>query len=302
MNNYYDILGVSKEATQEEIKKIYRKLAIQYHPDKNPDGAEKFKEISEAYDILGDVEKRKKYDNKLNNPFSPLDDILNHQHFRNTYRQNIVPEKFIDVKLGVLESYSGVVKTITYQRRTDCESCNGSGGDRITCVNCNGSGFLQQRVGTGFFVQIIQTACPSCSGNGYTIKNPCNTCSGTGAKEILETFQLNFPKNIDNGNIFKVQSKGDIIGENVGDVILRIIIVPENNFERNNYDLIYNAFFDLNEIQKTDFVVPHPDGDLLVKFPKEFNTQTPLRIKHKGFKGNFVGDLFVKMNVKFTRV
>ena len=304
MNNYYDILGVSKDATQDEIKKVYRKLALQYHPDKNPDGADKFKEISEAYDILGDVEKRKKYDNKSNNPFGgSMEDILNQmRNERKNYKRR-TQDKVIDVNIGTLESYKGIVKTITYQIRTDCDGCNGSGGDRIQCSNCDGSGFLHQTVGTGFFTQILQTDCQNCFGKGFTIKDPCNSCKGSGAKESQQNIQLNFPKNIENGNMFRVPAHGDIINGNVGDAIIRVIIVQENNFEKSNNDLIYYAFFDLEALNKSEFTVPHPDGDLLVKIPKEFNTQTPLRIKQKGFKGNYAaGDLFVKMNVKFTRV
>lgn len=303
MNNYYDILGVSKDATQEDIKKAYRKLAIQYHPDKNPEGADKFKEIAEAYDTLSNEENRKKYDYKLNNNFNNIFDMFSFRDggFQNQSRQHRVPDKIIDINIGVLESYRGVTKTISYTKNIDCESCNGTGGERITCNQCNGSGYFEQRVGTGFFIQIMRSNCTSCNGKGYHLKTQCSSCSGHGSKLVEDNVQINFPKNINSGNSFIVKERGDVVKGISGNLILRITLINEHNFEKNNDDLVYYAYFNLEELNNTSFIVPHPDGDLMVKFPKEFNTQNPLRIKGKGFKRDVVGDLYVKMNVKYIR-
>jgi molecular chaperone DnaJ len=302
MNNYYDTLGISKDATQEEIKKAYRKLAIQYHPDKNPDGADKFKEIAEAYDVLSNEDSRKKYDYKSSNSSSNLNDFFSFgDFFNNSTRQHRVPDKIIDVKIGSLESYFGVTKTISYNKNVDCVSCNGSGGERITCNSCNGTGYFEQRVGTGFFVQILRGECSSCKGKGYQLKTVCRNCSGEGLKVTDDSIEITFPKNISTGNSFIVKEKGDMINGVIGNIILRITIVNENNFEKNNDDLIYYAYFNLEELNNPSFIVPHPDGDLIVKFPNEFNTQNPLRIKGKGFKRQISGDLYVKMNVKYIR-
>jgi molecular chaperone DnaJ len=307
MNNYYEVLGVSKDATQEDIKKSYRKLALEYHPDKNPAGADKFKEIAEAYDVIGDAEKRKVYDNQLNNPFgnfggSSLDDLLRQMHNERMNYKNRTPDKLIDVQIGVLESYRGVTKEIIYNKKNTCEPCNGSGGDKSTCTQCNGTGYLIHRAGTGLFTQMIRSTCTTCSGNGAIITNPCKSCSAAGYKETVETVKIVFPKNIDTGNILNVKGIGDYLNGNSGNLILRINIVPENNFEKSGNDLIYNVSFNLEQLKESSFNIPHPDGDLLVKFPKEFNTQTPLRLKNKGFNSSGAGDLYVRMDVKFTRV
>lgn len=138
MNNYYEILGVSKDATQDEIKKVYRKLALQYHPDKNPDGGDKFREISEAYETLSDIVKRKEYDFKLDNPnygqqSNHVNDMFNsffNRHTNFNQRNMRVPEKLIDLNVGVLESYNNSSKTINYLRKDKCGSCSGTGGEK----------------------------------------------------------------------------------------------------------------------------------------------------------------------------
>jgi molecular chaperone DnaJ len=318
MKNYYEILGVSKDATPEEIKKTYRKLALEHHPDKGGDET-KFKEIAVAYETLGDDSKRKQYDHQLNNPFAnkmgggpfggqSMDDILN-QMFGSSFgqhqqQQRRAPEKVIEVEIGVLDSYNGVTKNITYSKLNPCNSCNGQGGDRVSCYTCSGQGFVIQRAGTGMFTQIVKTHCPTCNGNGFRINNPCFNCAGNGCKETIETININFQRNINDGQMLKVPQKGDYVNGMIGDLILRVKLTPQNNFEKSNMDLVYNVFFTLEELNKEGFEIPHPQGKVFVKFPKEFNTQVPLRLRQKGFVNDFaglMGDLFVKMNVKYTR-
>ena len=318
MKNYYEILGVSKDASSEDIKKVYRKLALEYHPDRNPKGAEKFKEIAEAYDILSDENKRKEYNFKLENPmgtgpFGPgnpfgdgnIDDILNQMFGGNfggfNQQRRKAPDKVIEVELDVIESFKGANKEITYSRKSDCNVCQGRGGDRSGCLTCGGQGFIMQRMGTGMFTQVIKTVCNSCGGNGFVVTNKCYGCAGSGTKDMMETLRLTFTKGVDNGQLLRVPQKGDFYQGMIGDLILKVKLVSKDNFEKNGNDLIYNVFFTLDELAKNEFEVPHPDGKLSIKFPKEFNTQVPLRIKQKGFVTNFVGDLYVKMNVRYTR-
>ena len=249
MKNYYEILGVSKDASQEDIKKAYRKLAVQHHPDKGGDES-KFKEISEAYENIGDENKRREYNHRLDNPMagmfgggrSPfgdgnIDDILNQMFgggfggFRGQQQQRRTPEKLVDVELTILESFKGAEKEIVYNRKSDCGGCGGSGGQRSGCMTCGGQGFVMQRAGTGMFTQVIRTVCNQCNGNGYVLISKCKTCGGSGNKDIVEKLKITFPKGIDSGQMLRVAQKGDFIQGIPGDLILRINLVNANGFE-----------------------------------------------------------------------
>ena len=147
MNNFYDTLGVTETSTQDEIKKAYRKLAIEHHPDKGGD-EDKFKKISEAYNILGDETKRSQYDNQRQNPFgnmggggfNPFEDLFNGAF--HTQRRRSVPDKVIEVQVGAIESFMAGDKIINYSRQHMCNDCSGQGGERETCNVCNGDGFI----------------------------------------------------------------------------------------------------------------------------------------------------------------
>ncbi len=161
MEDFYQILGVNQNATQDEIKKAYRKLAVEHHPDKGGD-ENKFKKISESYDTIGDEKKRAQYDNQKRNPFAnmggggggfnPFEEMFNQMH---SQRKRAVPDKIVEVVVGAVESYNGSEKNITYTRSHNCGGCNGTGGERINCGSCGGSGFITQQIGTGLFTQII---------------------------------------------------------------------------------------------------------------------------------------------------
>jgi len=305
MKNFYETLGVSETATQEEIKKSYRKLAVEHHPDKGGD-ENKFKEISEAFDTIGDNDKRQQYDNQRSNPFgggfnpfgggNPFEDMFNNMH---SQRRPSVPDKVIEVVVGVLESYNASDKTITYSRKHKCGGCNGSGGDRVNCGTCRGEGFTFQRIGTGMFIQMVRQVCHSCNGNGFTYSKTCGSCNGETTKSSIENLSIKLPHAVDDGQFLRLQGKGDFHNGIYGNLVLRIKVSPENNFEKLGNDLIYNAFFDLDSLKKDSLDVNHPKGNISVKLPIDFDTTKPLRVKSKGF--NNVGDLFIKLNVKFSR-
>lgn len=307
MKNFYETLGVNETATQEEIKKSYRKLAVEHHPDKGGD-ENKFKEISEAFDTIGDNDKRQQYDNQRSNPFggggfnpfggggNPFEDMFNNMH---SQRQPSVPDKVIEVMVGVLESYNGSDKTITYQRKHKCGDCNGNGGDRVTCNVCRGEGFTIQRIGTGMFIQMVRQVCYSCNGKGFSYSRVCGSCNGETTKSSTENLSIKLPHGVDDGQFLRLQGKGDFHNGIYGNLVLRIKVSPENNFEKLGNDLIYNAFFDLESLKKDTLDVNHPKGNISVKLPIDFDTTKPLRVKSKGF--NNVGDLFIKLNVKFSR-
>lgn len=306
MDNYYEILGVNENATQEEIKKAYRKKAVEHHPDKG--GSEEvFKKIASAYDVLGDENKRKDYDNQKNNPFNnggfngfnPFDEFFGNGFFKQ--RKRSTPEKVLDVSVGVIESYNGVDKNVTYMRNHGCGTCNGSGGDRTDCVTCGAQGFISIRQGTGIFVQISRQICNSCGGRGFTIKNKCFSCDGRGVFTNTETISIKLPHGVDEGQVFKLRSKGDFSNGQYGDLMIRIKLTPENNFEKHGNDLIYNLFYNYKDLLKSTIEIPHPSGSLSINLPNEIDTSKPLRIKSKGFNVNGQGDLFIKQFVKFKK-
>lgn len=304
MDNYYEILGVSETATQDEIKKAYRKKAVEHHPDKGG-SEETFKKIASAYDVLGDENKRRDYDNRKNNPFSNASGGFNpfEEFFANNFykqRKRSVPEKVVEVNVGVLESFKGIDKSVTFVRKNQCMSCLGSGGERTNCNVCQGNGFITVKQGTGLFVQISRHVCQGCSGRGYTITNMCYSCNGSGNFSSTETVNIKLPHGIDSGQLFRLKSIGDFQEGIQGDLIIKINLVPENNFEKNGNDLIYNLFFSLEDLSKKTFEVPHPNGTLSINLPSEIDTSKPLRVKSKGFN-NGQGDLFIKQFVRFKR-
>lgn len=304
--SYYDILGVSESATQDEIKKAYRKKAVEHHPDKGGD-EQVFKKISEAYDTIGDESKRRQYDAQKNNPFgdmggggfNPFEDFFS--QFGGRRRRNNVPEKVINVDITIFDSYLGSEKTINYNRNHNCEICNGSGGDRIPCKKCNGQGFITVRMGNGMFIQMVQQNCDVCNGQGSTLKNRCGGCSGAGTIPKMETMTFMIPHGSETGQMLRVDKMGDSFNGTYGNLILKINLLPDSSFEKSGNDLIYNAFLNLDDLKKNSISIPHPDGELRVNYPIDFDTSKPLRVKSKGFKVGNRGDLYVRLYVKFKR-
>ena len=238
--NYYEILGVNEKDNQNTIKKKYRKLAKEHHPDKGGN-EELFKKISEAYDVLGDENKRAQYDSQRNNPFggmgggfNPFEQMFNQQR---PQRQG-APDKVIDVNITTLESYNGSNKELTFQRKHMCGDCGGQGGDRQTCQHCQGNGFITQRIGTGMFVQMVQSHCNVCNGQGFTYIRVCNTCNGSTTQEKIETVSFKVPHGVDDSQFLKLQGKGDYYRGMYGNLVVRVKLIPENEVEKINNELI----------------------------------------------------------------
>ena len=170
-DNYYDVLGVDEKATQEDIKKAYRNLAKENHPDKGGD-EEKFKKITEAYDTIGDANKRNQYDNQRSNSFggnfADMFHAFNQQRQRQENHTSV-----ITVNISVLDSYLSRNKQITYKRKTNCNVCSGTGGEKKVCHTCNGVGSIMKQMGTGMFVQVVNMTCETCSGTGKSTVNAC---------------------------------------------------------------------------------------------------------------------------------
>jgi molecular chaperone DnaJ len=300
MKDYYKILGVEENTSEDEIKKQYRKLSKQYHPDVNPNGEEQFKDISEAYDVLSNPEKKSKYINSRNNPFNGtnFESFFQNMFNQNNKRRKNAPDKILKVTITPLESYLESEKNIQYFRDNPCQPCKGSGGDRQSCSSCGGSGAQIKTFGSGFMVQQVRMSCDTCGGRGYTLVHRCYYCDGRGTKSEINDIKIKLPHSIDDGQFLKLESFGDFVNGEYGDLVVQIVMTKTESFEKINNDLIYNLFLGYDDIKKDKYSVPHPDGELNISSPKQFDTSKPLRLKGKGYRG---GDMYVKINVRFEK-
>lgn len=303
--NFYTVLGVTETATQDEIKKAYRKLAKENHPDAGGN-EDTFKKISVAYDTIGDEQKRQQYDMQRRNPFGGfgnMDDMFS-QMFggrRPNNQQRPVHTSNITVSIGALDSYRAKKHSLSYRRQAMCEPCNGSGGDKTPCNGCGGSGVIIRQVGSGAFVQLMQMECDLCRGTGSKIINPCFLCNGTGSKTEMKSLDISLPHGIDNGQFLRLQGMGDFRNGVYGDLVVRIDLKQQDGFDKIGNHLVYNSFLTLDDLKSGNMTVPHPDGELNIKMPKKVDTSIPLRVKSKGFRTDTVGDLMINQYVKFER-
>jgi len=305
MKNYYVILGVNESASQEDIKKAYRKLSKKFHPDVNPNGEEKFKDITEAYEVLGDENNRKKYDNRGNGGFD-LNSLFEQMMGGGMRQAPKAPDKVMEISITPIESYFGVKKEIEVSSFDCCSGCNGNGGQRTTCNHCKGSGYIIQRFGMGHFMQQVQSACPLCKGQGSTITVACNTCGGKGVTLKKEKFSISIPSNVDNGDFMRLKSKGDY-NLNVrtrGDIVLKVNMTPKDDFEKIGSDLVYRMkLTPLDILIDNPIEIPHPDGKLKISLPDIFDSEKPLRVHSKGYKyPDHNGDLYIKVTVTNNKI
>lgn len=304
IDNYYEILGVEENASQDDIKKKYRQLAKENHPDTG--GSEElFKKISTAYDILGDEQKRQTYDQQRKNPYGGsfnFNDVFNSMFGnRQNSNQRPVHTSNITVNIGALNSYKGGKHTLSFRRQAACDPCKGTGGDKTICNFCSGTGNVVKQFGNGSFFQMMQVACETCQGRGFFMVNPCFLCNGSGAKTEMKTLDISLPHGVDNGQFLRMTGMGDFRNGIYGDLIVRVELKPQDGFDKVGNHLVYNAFMSLEDLNSGSINVPHPDGELNIKLPKNIDTSIPLRVKSKGFKLENVGDLIVNQYIKYQR-
>ena len=263
--NYYDILGVDKKATPEQIKSAYRKLAMKYHPDRNQGdaaAAEKFKEINEANETLSDEQKRAAYDYELEHPgmggfgggfggggFGGFGDIFNDIFggfgFGGGGRaaQSQVGEDIErEMTLSFMDAAKGCKKTVSYMRNVPCENCRGTGAkngtEYSTCGKCQGKGVVQQVQNTMFGRTIRQSVCPDCNGSGRQIKEKCPDCKGKGYERKETTVTLDIPAGVNTNSYMKKKGMGQAVQGGVpGDLIVVFRVEPHKIFVRDNFDL-----------------------------------------------------------------
>jgi len=327
--DYYDILGVNKSASKDEIKKAYRTTAFKYHPDKNPGdkvAEEKFKEASEAYSVLSDDKKKTNYDQFGHAAFesgggggqgfggfdaSSFSDIF--EDFfsdftggsRSSSRRsssNRGNDLRYDLSISLEEAYKGLDKKINYTTYKKCSSCKGSGAEPgskpITCDYCNGRGKI--RSNQGFFT--IQQTCPQCNGYGETISKACTTCRGNGKTQSNENVSVKIPKGVDDGTRIRLAGKGEAgsKGAGSGDLYLFISVQNHSLFKRSEENLFFELPISFADAALgTTIEVPCIDGSKVkVKIPAGTQHGKQLRLKEKGMpvlKRSSFGDLYIRI-------
>jgi molecular chaperone DnaJ len=332
--DYYEVLGVARNDTEEEIRKAFRQKALQYHPDRNksPEAEEQFKEINEAYQALTDPRKRAQYDRyghagvtsngEAGQGFEGFDvfggfgDIFDSFFGDISGRRSREPQRGADVQqrvvLGFEEAAFGTEREVEVSRIERCQRCSGSGSEpgttASTCATCRGSGQVRRahRSVFGQFAQI--TACPTCQGRGSTIDNPCTSCRGAGMQRQRRKIAVKVPAGVESGMQVRLTGEGDV-GSNggpPGNLYVFVEVQEHPHFQRDGYDLIYELPVNLAEAALgAEKEVPTLDGQPeIVKIPQGTQPGTEVRIRGKGIphiNSNRRGDLRVLASIQVPK-
>ncbi|MCR4962651.1 MAG: molecular chaperone DnaJ [Firmicutes bacterium] len=319
--DYYEVLGVGRDASPEEIKKAYKKLAKQYHPDLNPDSKtaeEKFKEVQEAYDVLSDEQSRARYDQFGHNDpgaggfggfggggfggggfgggFGSMGDIFE-TFFGGGFSQANDPsaprqgaDLRVDLSIAFEEAAQGVEKEITIGRMESCKKCHGSGAapgsSRQKCAQCGGTGKVRVNQSTAFGQFQTVRSCPSCNGTGSIIKEPCPDCGGSGRKRQTRTIKVKVPAGVDTGSRLRMAGEGEggVNGGPAGDLFIYVTVKPHKYFKRQDDNVLCD--FPLNFAQAAlgaEVEVPTLDGKVKLTIPEGTQTGTTFRLRGRGF-------------------
>lgn len=323
--DYYEILSVARTATEVEIKRAYRTLAVQHHPDKNPDNPqaeEKFKEAAEAYSVLSDAQKRAAYDRfghqgvgagaaGFDPGFSNIEDIFDIFGFGDMFGQQGRRRTTVqrgsdlryDLEISLEDAATGKDEKLRIPRLEKCDECEGSGAEKgtnaETCITCGGSG--QTRYQQGFFS--VMRTCSNCQGKGQIIKSPCKKCHGQGRVEKEKTIEIKIPAGVETGSRLRVTGEGEggVNGGPSGDLFIILHVAAHENFERQGADLY--AAVPVTFAQAAlgaDIKVKTLDGEEELKVPAGTQTGTVFRIKSHGMPnlgGRGKGDLFVAITL-----
>jgi len=333
--DYYEVLGVEKSASKDDIKKAYRKLAIQYHPDKNPgdkQAEEKFKEATEAYEILGDDQKKTAYDQfgfagvegmsgqgGYSDVFRGFEDIFGDGGLGNIFESFFGGGGFrrgtsgggvrqganlrYDVEIPFKDAVFGTKVEIQYSHSESCATCKGSGttdgAGKKTCPTCRGSG--QVRHSQGFFS--VATTCHNCHGEGYIIEKPCNDCGGSGTQKKRQKIMVTIPAGVENGKRVVIPKQGDAgpNGGPAGDLYVFIRIKPHEYFERQGLDLYCAVPISISQaaIGADIHVTTLDNKTIKVKVPAGIQNGKMLRLRDEGVPaGGHRGNLYIKLMVQ----
>jgi molecular chaperone DnaJ len=327
--DYYEILGVDRDASKEEIKKAYRKLALQYHPDRSggdKSKEDKFKEASEAAEVLLDDNKRKQYDNfghvdtsglggfsssgfagsEFSDMFGDIfGDIFGRRSAGRSSSSWGRPGNDIEARINIsfTEAVFGTEKEITISRNSTCPNCHGTGGEKgarpTTCDQCHGRGEVTRQ--QGFFM--LSTTCPKCNGQGTILSHPCKNCRGTGQTRKNVKISVKVPAGIDTGQRLKLGGEGDAGINNgpPGDLFVVMNVMDDSTFIRDGYDIIYDlpVSFSLAALGG-EIEIPTIHGKVKLTIPAGTNSGSKMRLKGKGVAylgGHGLGDQIVRINL-----
>ncbi len=329
--DYYDVLGVNKEATPDQIKSAYRKLAVKYHPDKNKGdkaSEDKFKEASEAYHILSNSERKQNYDNfghaafenggggrggfgnfDFSSNFSDIFEDFFGEGFgggrRSRRSNNRGSDLRYDLSITLEEAFTGKKQDIKFSSSEKCDTCKGSGSkpghDVGSCSMCGGHG--QVRSSQGFFT--VQQTCPQCSGSGEQITNPCSSCGGQGKKQSSKKLSVTIPKGVDDGTRIRLSGKGEAgsKGGSNGDLYLFVNVYSHDLFKRSDENLFFECPISIADAALgTSIEIPTIDGGKAkIKIPSGTQTGKQFRLRGKGMpymRGSGMGDLYIQVNTE----
>ncbi len=332
--DYYEVLGVQKNASKDQIKDSYRKLAMQYHPDRNKDAGaeEKFKEISEAYAVLSDAQKRQQYDMLGHAGFDQRytsEDIFRGADFDSIFRDlgfgfgdlfrtffgggfrgeqiNRGQDLVYDLELTLEEAAKGTEKEIEIPRTERCDVCGGSGAapgtSAKTCPRCGGSGKVQNMRKSSFAMYVQVTACPTCRGKGKLIEMPCSNCHGSGLVRKRRKISVKIPMGIDEGYQLRLRGEGEMAhnGGEPGDLYVLVHVKPNSSFMRDGDDLWHVAVISFPQAALgAEISVPTLEEPTVVKIPAGTQAGEVIRLRGKGmprFRSYGKGDLLVRVGV-----
>lgn len=332
MKDYYQILGVEKGASKDDIKKAFRKLASQYHPDKKTGDEAKFKDVSEAYAVLGDEKKRAEYDNygrafggnasgfngfdwsnmgnfaegaqfDINDIFENFGEMFGNFGRPRAKRGNDIS---IDIELSLEESVFGIERVVVLAKNSLCDICKGSGGEpgteMVSCTTCNGQGRVHETRTSmlGSFTTVRE--CSACHGRGQMPKEKCKHCHGRGVLKKSEEISIKIPAGIQNGEVIRMTGRGEAVsGGQSGDLYIKLHVRPDRFIKRNGNDLVRDLSIKLTDaLLGATYQIDTLDGRMDVNIPVGVKQGELLRIKNKGVplnRGNSRGDFLVKIDI-----
>lgn len=339
--DYYNILGVDKSASQDEIKKAFRKKAHEYHPDKKGGDEVKFKEINEAYQVLGNEQKRKQYDqfgsafehgqaggagfegfggfgngsgfninmDDLGDIFGGMGDIFGFSSRKNRGGERHSQGRDIQAifEISFMEAVFGTEKELGLRKNVVCDNCKGNGaepGSKIeNCKTCGGRGSVSRVQRTIFGNMQVQMTCEDCQGEGKSYAQKCSKCSGSGVSQENISLKVKIPAGINNNETIRLSGQGEagLHGASAGDLYLKIRVVPDNRFERDEYDIYSQKDINFTQAALGDKIkIETIDGFVNLKIPEGTQPGTTFKLRGKGvekLRGRGRGDHFVKINV-----